>query len=407
MPFDALRPVRPIDTAKGRPLLYLLPSTAQAEAGAEGLLAAEVAGLRARGRQVVPMLLDPGAARREPELAAEADEAARHAPPLTSALGAALRHPLGQARAARLAMAQRGLGRGVAMELGAQVAAAARRFGCAGIHAAAADASATAALIGGRMAGLDVSVAAQGGEVYADPQDLALKLEGADTVVAACPDMAEDLLALAPRAHVRVVPRGLDAEWFRREPLAPRNGRLLCMAPLVPRSGLDVLIAALRLLPAGQRPIIDVIGAGPLLETLRAEALEAEVSDQLRFLGARGRRWVAEEGPAYLGLVAPGVVAPDGDRDPAPVAVLQAMALELPVLASGLMALRQIVQPDCGHLVPPGQPRPLAHGLRWLAVMPEEQRGRLGRLGRDRVLSGFTMADRASALDRLLPAKVA
>lgn len=101
-------------------------------------------------------------------------------------------------------------------------------------------------------------------------------------------------------------------------------------------------------------------------------------------------------------MVAPGIVAPDGDRDPAPVAVLQAMALELPVVASSLMGLRQIVQPDSGHLVPPGEAVPLARALSWLSIMPEDHRRRLGRSGRDRILGGYTMADRAVALAQTL-----
>jgi glycosyltransferase involved in cell wall biosynthesis len=387
MPFD-LHPqdLPQATTATGATLLYVLPQGGPDPADTEGQVQAEMAGLAALGHRVVPFSL----------ASREAEEAA---PPVEL-----VRRPFGLARAVRLAFTQTAMPARQALALGARVAEAARRHGCTLIHAAAADDGATAALVGARLAGVKASIAGRGREVYAEGRDLALKLGAADVAVAACREMAEEFKRLAPRARVRAVPAAVDADWFRPEPTAERNGRLLCIAALVPRSGLSVLIAALATLPADQRPVVDVIGAGPLLEQLRAEALERGVSDQLRFLGARGRRWIAQEGQQYLGLVEPGIVAPDGDRDPLPVAILQAMALELPVLATSLMAVREVVQPDCGHLVPPGEVVALARGLRWLAIMPESLRRRLGRAGRDRVLTEHTVEQRSTRLDRALAA---
>lgn len=400
MPFDAPRQ-NAADTAarQGGSVLYVLPTDAGEGTETDDLISAEVAGLRNLGTRVHPLSLNNATARLEPALAAEAMMVGK-APRL--GLSETARNPFALARATRLAMAQRSLPAAEALRMGARVAAAAREQGCSSIHAVASDAAATAALIGGRLAGMPVSIAGRGGEVYAKADDLALKLRAADIAVAACTEMAEDFRDLAPRARVRAVHRGIDAEWFRPGPGLERNGRILCLSPLVPRSGISTMLAALAQMPVECRPVVDVIGAGPLLESLRAEALERGISDHARFLGARGRRWVAEEGQHYLGLVAPGIVAPDGDRDPAPVAVLQAMALELPVVASALMGLREIVQPDSGHLVPPGEASPLARGLHWLSIMPEDHRRRLGRSGRDRVLGGYTMADRAVALAQTL-----
>lgn len=397
MPFDTHRHARlPAATDGIPPVLYVLPASSQDALEADDALATEVAGLRGFGRPVVPLWLG-GAA--DPALIAEASALPV---PAQRSIGRLARSPLGLARATRLAMAQRALPRREALQLGARVAAAALQHGCSRIHAAASDAAATAALIGGRLGGLPVSIAGRGRDVYAEGEDLALKLAAADVVVAACREMAEDLQEIAPGSRVHAVSGGIDADFFRREPGMARNGRLLCVAPLLPRSGIGTLLAAMAALPQGQRPEVDVVGTGPLLNALRAEAAARGVEGQVRFLGGRGRRWIAAEGQRYLGLVAPGVVAPDGDRDPAPVAVLRAMALELPVVASALMGLREIVQPDCGHLVPPGEVMPLARGLRWLAVMPDEQRRQFGRAGRDRVLAGYTIEQRMTGLAKAL-----
>lgn len=398
MPFDASRKTTLHQHAEAAPpVLYVLPASHAEATEAGPMLAAEVAGLRNLGRAVVPVWLGGADGGGMPLIAGtERGEASG------AALGALALNPVRMARATSFAMAQRAMPARMALRLGARVAAAARRHGAARIHAASTDAAATAALVAARMTGLSASIAGVGRDVYAEAEDLPLKLRTADVALAACAEMAEDFRSLAPQARVRAVNLGIDADLYRPEPLVERNGRLLCLAPLVPRSGVAVLLAALGELPPEQRPVVDVIGAGPLLEVLRAEALERQVSDHVRFLGSRGRRWIAGEAQRYLGLVAPGVVAPDGDRDPAPLGVLQAMALELPVVASALMAMREVVVPDCGHLVPAGEAVSLARGMRWLALLPEEQRRRLGRAGRERVLAGYTMVQRAMRLSQAL-----
>jgi glycosyltransferase involved in cell wall biosynthesis len=394
MPFDSQSPVLPRTSLARTPLLYLLPSQPDRDAGSAGLLAAEIAGLRSLGRPILPFLLGPQGYGADAELLAEARRVAAAA--AESPLKRAFTRPLGLARAARLAMRQTSMPAGKAMALGARVAAAALRHGCTGIHATTSDAGATAALIGGRLAGLQVSLATGAG----DAPDLPLQLGAADLVLAPSRETASALSDLAPLARIHVVPQGLDAQWFRPGSGMSRNGRLLCLAPLVPQSGLAALIGALARMPPAARPVIDVIGAGPLLETLRATALEAGVSDHLRFLGARGRDWVAAEGARYLGLVAPGL---PGEAAGVPIAVLQAMALELPVLASALPGLREVLPAEAGHLVSPGDEMALARGLHWLMTMPEEQRRRFGTAGRARVLHGLTVGDRAASLARLLP----
>ena len=387
MPFHDLRPLR-------QPLLYLLPASTAHDTVEEGLLTAEVAALRRKGRVVISCAVTPGPMGDEPALAAETIR--------IGLLAGATGNPLGLARAIGLALRQTTHRPRDALMLGRRIAATATRHGCGAVHVASADAAAIAGLIGGRLARLPVSLSPRAFDVYAAPRDMALKLAAAGLVLAPCRAIAEACQALAPRAMVRIVPQGIDATHHPAADRLPRNGRLLCLAPLLPRSGLEDVIGALVLLASAHRPVIDVIGAGPLLETLRDSALEAGISDHLRFLGARGPDWVTAEAPRYLGLVAPGIVAPDGDCDPQPMAVLRAMALRLPVLAAGLPGMCDLVQPDCGLLVTPATPSALAVGLQWLASLPEDQRNRLGEAGRNRVLLRFTIANRATALAAML-----
>ena len=73
---------------------------------------------------------------------------------------------------------------------------------------------------------------------------------------------------------------------------------------------------------------------------------------------------------------------PDGDRDAMPVATKEALAMELPVIASDEVGLPEEVGPDRGVLVPPGDEEALAEALAGLRSRPAEEKRSLGRAAR-------------------------
>jgi glycosyltransferase involved in cell wall biosynthesis len=143
---------------------------------------------------------------------------------------------------------------------------------------------------------------------------------------------------------------------------------------------------------------VDAVGGGELALHLTSLARDLGVSDSIRFLGPRPSGWIAEEGPRYLGFVAPYVITEDGDRDTGPLVVKEALAMGLPVLASALMGLKESVVPACGWLVPPGDVVALARGLARIASLPEPTRSLMGVAGRAHVQARFTLAAQGSGL---------
>jgi glycosyltransferase involved in cell wall biosynthesis len=144
--------------------------------------------------------------------------------------------------------------------------------------------------------------------------------------------------------------------------------------------------------------VVEAVGAGPLLAELEALAAARGVAGQMRFLGARSSDWIAEHGPAYAGFVAPYVICASGDRDTGPVSIKEAMGMELPVLATAMMGIKEMVTPETGRLVPMADAAALAEGLRWLAGLAPEARQRLGTAGRQRLLDRFTLDRQAECL---------
>lgn len=243
------------------------------------------------------------------------------------------------------------------------------------------------------------SFTGHGFDVYGSPFDLAAKLGGVDFAVAVCQDMATDFRGLSPQARLTTVHCGVDPGRF--VPLAEgcdRNGRLLAIGRLSPQKGYEVLFAALALLPPERRPMIDVVGGGALLESMLLEVERVGVMAWINLLGPRNAGWIAEHGPRYSGFVAPYVITADGDRDTGPLVVKEAMSMGLPVVASALMGLKEIVSPETGRLVPPGDPQALAEAINWLSSMDETTRRRLGTTGRARVSELFTVEAQAAGL---------
>jgi alpha-maltose-1-phosphate synthase len=83
------------------------------------------------------------------------------------------------------------------------------------------------------------------------------------------------------------------------------------------------------------------------------------------------------------------------------VAVLEAMAMSLPVIASAVGGIPEAVKPhETGLLVPPDDPAALAAALNEL-LRDVEKAKRMGVAGRERVLAEFSMEEMASRYERL------
>ena len=368
----------------------------------ETFVSNEIRAMRAQGHAVTPLALgrfdgpcQPDDECFKPEIVAVGEIS--H----LSAAGLALTSG-GLARAADFAFRQAGIRPRSLMLAGARVAVAARRRGITHLHAHFAHSAAATAIVAARLGGMTCSFIGHGYDIYGAPCDLALKLASADVAFGTCQDMINDFLSLAPLAHVRQLNCGVDPARFRRPADVQRNGRMLAIGRLAEQKGYPVLLAALAALPADRRPIIDIVGGGDLLTPLQEVAATLGVSDCVNFLGPKPSGWIAEHGPAYIGFLAPYCLTSTGDRDTGPLVVKEAMAMELPVVASALMGLKESTTPETGMLVPPANPAALASGLLWLAKLTEAERRVIGRCGRAHVLANYTIDGQARGLARAI-----
>jgi glycosyltransferase involved in cell wall biosynthesis len=245
--------------------------------------------------------------------------------------------------------------------------------------------------------GLTWSFSAHGADIYdTDPVALAEKIRRAAWVVAVSEDGRRTLETLVEPVHrdkIRVVHCGIDTAAFPA--LAGGRGsserlRVLSVGRLVEVKGQAVLIDAFaRLVADGCDAELTIVGEGPLREDLERLARDRGVADRVRFAGRVGQDDILsfyERADVFaLTSFAEGV----------PVVLMEAMATELPVVASAVNGVPELVEDGVhGRLVPPGRSDLFAAALAALARDPEG-RADMGAAGRERVAREF--ADDASA----------
>jgi glycosyltransferase involved in cell wall biosynthesis len=75
-------------------------------------------------------------------------------------------------------------------------------------------------------------------------------------------------------------------------------------------------------------------------------------------------------------------ISPDGDRDGIPNVILEAMAVGVPVVATAISGIPEVVRDgETGRLIASGDPIAMADALEWLLGHPED-RARLGATAR-------------------------
>ena len=255
------------------------------------------------------------------------------------------------------------------------------------------------------LCGQPWSLSAHAKDIWTTPAwELREKLLACSWLTTCTAANAHHLRALAPDADLFLTYHGLDPQRFPAPERGPgadgRDGpvRLLGVARLVPKKGVDVLLQALAALPPDLAWRYDHIGGGPLLSDLRAQAENLGITDRVTWHGALAQDQVLEAYRAADLFVLASRIAADGDRDGLPNVLLEAGAMELAVVASRVASVSELILDGLnGQLVPPEDPPALTHALATLIGDPAA-RLRQGRAGRARVLERFAMAPGADLI---------
>jgi glycosyltransferase involved in cell wall biosynthesis len=150
-----------------------------------------------------------------------------------------------------------------------------------------------------------------------------------------------------------------------------------------------------------------IIGDGPDRAALAALIEEAGLHDRVVLTGRMTSDAVARELAEADVLVAPSVPTSGGKREGIPVVLMEAMAAGLPVVASRLSGIPELVTDGTdGLLVPPGDDGAIADALERLAADPALRR-RLGTAGQATIDRAFDVDRNAAELIRLIETSLA
>jgi glycosyltransferase involved in cell wall biosynthesis len=217
----------------------------------------------------------------------------------------------------------------------------------------------------------------------------------AQRIVANSHAAADRLIAeRVPQRKVAVIPNGLDFHAFEPRIAAERPRRVAVVANLRPEKGHDVLIDAaadvLRRVPDAR---FDLVGGGPELDALVARAEARQVRHAFAFLGHQDN--VAAR------LAAADLFVLPSRSEAFPNAVLEAMAAGMPIVASAVGGIRELIDDQqTGLLVPAGDPRALADRIVRLMTMPRLAQ-RLGEAARAAAEARYSFERMVSSFDAL------
>jgi glycosyltransferase involved in cell wall biosynthesis len=187
-------------------------------------------------------------------------------------------------------------------------------------------------------------------------------------VLAASREIAEVAEKLAPDKRVEALTNGVETSVFRPVPatLPPsERPRILVPRRLFPKNGVEYFLRALPHILREVDAEAVLIGDGPERTRLQELARELEVKDRVSFLGKKAHR----EMP---GLLCSGVLAVIPSlMEATSVAALEAMACGVPVAASKVGGLPEIVDDTVGGLFRPRDPQDLASVVTSLLRDPE------------------------------------
>ncbi|MCJ7793334.1 glycosyltransferase family 4 protein [Candidatus Bathyarchaeota archaeon] len=196
-------------------------------------------------------------------------------------------------------------------------------------------------------------------------------LKEADKIIAVSNATKNYVLSLGAKPEkVKVLHNGVDLVRFRplsgkREEMRRKLGIsqnstvVLTVRRLVYKNGIDTLIESANIaVKKNPKIIFLVVGKGPDLNKVQMKIKQLGIENNFRFTG-----FVKDEDLPFYYNAADFFVLPSKSGEGLPLVALEAMACGLPVIATNVGGISEILMEDYGKLVPPNQPELLAKAV--------------------------------------------
>lgn len=286
--------------------------------------------------------------------------------------------------------------------VGCALAGRLKSAGVQHIHAHFAHVPTAIAMYAGLAAGIPFSFTNHANDIFQRP--VALREKVGRSAFTACISQY-NVAYLAKRGcdrdRMRVIRCALDvAEYAYEVPRPVDDGAIVfAVGRLVEKKGITYLVEAARILKdRGRRVHCKVAGDGPLKEALQKQVQEAQVADVVDFVGSQPQENVRRLLRTCHVFALPCVEAADGDIDGIPVSLMEAMAMGVPVVSTGVSGIPELIQDgENGLLARPRDAASLADAIERLMSDQDDAR-RLAEAARRTIETEFEQMRNAKLL---------
>jgi Glycosyltransferase len=265
------------------------------------------------------------------------------------------------------------------------------------IHAHFANHPAVAALIIHQLTDIPFSFTARGSDVHVDRRMLDRKIAASAFAITVSSYNKELMInECSPSVYnkIHVIYGGIDTEVFSPRPKSDSNGpfQILCVSSFEEVKGHIYLIEACRLLrERGVDFECHLVGDGPLRRKIEKQIARAGLKDRVWLYGACTQAKVIEKLSRADVAVLATAPTPSGKCEGIPNVLKEAMACGLPVVASSISGIPELVDDGrSGFLVPPKNVTTIADALQRLKDDPV-LRQQMGQAGREKVIREFNL----------------
>lgn len=276
------------------------------------------------------------------------------------------------------------------------------------VHAHYASHPALAAWIIHRLTGMGYSVTVHAHDIFVRQEMLATKLSDA-TFIVAISEFNRDYLSqrigpwLADKTHVvhcGIVPDTYNLASTDNYP--SDKFEVISIGSLQDYKGQEYLIKACAILRDNAISLrCRIIGGGEEQQTLENLIAEYALEDVVTLLGPQPQEVVADLLPTAQCYVQPSIITPSGKMEGIPVSLMEALACGLPVIATAISGIPELVRPDeTGYLVPPGDAVALASAMTTVRENANKA-SKLALAGRTLVHEAFNLHQNAKQLSAL------
>ena len=205
-----------------------------------------------------------------------------------------------------------------------------------------------------------------------------------DQVIALSSSLAELARDIGiPEERIRVIPNGVDVEYFI-PPEDEKDPLILFVGSIIERKGVHHLRnAAPKIFQELPDYKLILIGDGPIEEQLKIRSEEMGLQEHIRFLGVKSpsdvRHWMQKSKLFVLPSLEEGLG----------VVLLEALACATPCVGSDVGGIPDVINPDVGRLVPPGEPDQLADAITGILRDPGLWKA-LHQRSRDYIVNNFS-----------------